>query len=466
MAKQRILVKCKECDYETSNDGLRVCPQCGGFNLEKTIMGATPKVGSARVNQAGFVPDAKPMKDIVIGAEDRYMSGIAEFDRVMGNGITRDSVTTLSSPPGMGKSTLLIQAANALAAKGQRVLYVAGEESGSQIKSRALRVVKNIADNLYIIETKSMDLAKETALQLDVDVLIVDSINTMSLEAYSGSRAGTPTQMIECGNAIVELCKYSNKKRIGLVIVQMTKEDEMSGPRSLEHLVDTTLYLEGEDGDDLRMLRSTKNRFGDVETGLFLMTEGGLEELSNPSVYFVTKRESKDEIPGVALSTIKEGTRPIVVEIEALITKTSNPYPSRIATCLRKDNLNILLSIITQKMKIDMNQYNVVINTTGGLKLSEPAVNLAIIMSILSLHYSTGNQVKVIPGQNIYLAEVGLTGELKKVQGIERRLKEIDRMGYQKVFVAPGSVRNKQDYKNIQIIECKDIAEVAKQTFH
>lgn len=465
MAKIRTIVKCADCGYESSNDGLRVCPECGGYHMEKSVQANPVKSGSLKVGASGIIADAKQMRDIVIGIEDRCMSGIAELDRVMGNGVTRDSVTTLSSPPGMGKSTLLVQAANALAAKGHKVLYVAGEESSSQIKSRANRVVDEIADNFYIIETKSMDVVRETVLELDVDAIIVDSINTMSLEAYAGSRAGTPTQMIECGNAIVELCKYSNKKRIGLVIVQMTKDDEMSGPRSLEHLVDTTLYLEGEDGDDLRMLRSTKNRFGDVETGLFLMTESGLEELSNPSEYFVTKRDRKDEIPGVALSAIKEGTRPIVVEIEALITKTSNPYPSRIATCLRKDNLNILLSIITQKMKIDMNTYNVVINTTGGLKLSEPAVNLAIIMSILSLHYSGTTQSKIIPGQYIYLAEVGLTGELKKVQGMERRLKEIDRMGYEKVFVAPGSVRNKNDYKNVQIIECKDIAEAAKATF-
>lgn len=463
MAKPKVFIKCKACDFESANEGLKVCPQCGNFDLERETRGIEKSNGRSNGLSASAV--ARKVKDIQISVEDRTMSGISEFDRVMGNGITSDSVTSLSSPPGMGKSTLLVQVANTLAAKGQKVLYVAGEESSSQIKSRTNRVVGEAADNFYILETKSMDVAREKALEIDADVVIVDSINTMSVDAYPGSRAGTPTQMMESGNAIVELCKYSNKKRIGIIIVQMTKEDEMSGPRSLEHLVDTTLYLEGEDGDDLRMLRSTKNRFGDIETGLFLMTERGLEELSNPSEYFVTKREKKDEVPGVALSVIKEGTRPIVVEIEALLTSTSNPYPSRIATCLRKDNLNILLSIISQKMRIDMNQYNVVINTTGGLKLSEPAVNLAIIMSILSLHYSAGNQFKPIPGQFIYLAEVGLTGELKKVQGVERRLKEIDRMGYQKVFVAPDSVRNKNDYKNIEIVECKDIAQVVKETY-
>lgn len=463
MAKPKVFINCVSCGYQSTNDGLRVCPQCGSFDLKKDVKHEFSSSGKRASSAA--TSEVKKVKDIQISIEDRVFSGISEFDRVMGNGITSDSVTSLSSPPGMGKSTLLVQVANALAVKNLTVLYVAGEESSSQIKSRINRVVENLAENFYIIETKSMDVAREKIIEVDADVIIVDSINTMSLDAYPGSRAGTPTQMIETGNALVELCKYSNKKRMGIIIVQMTKDDEMSGPRSLEHLVDTTLYLEGEEGDDLRMLRSTKNRFGDIETGLFLMGERGLEELSNPSEYFVTKRDKKDEIPGVSLSVIKEGTRPIVVEIEALITKTTNPYPSRIATCLRKDNLNILLSIITQKMRIDMNQYNVVVNTTGGLKLSEPSVNLAIIMSILSLHYSIGDKHKPIPGEFIYLAELGLTGELKKVQGIERRLKEINRMGYQKVFVAPGAVKNKQDFKNIQIIECKDISEVVKETY-
>lgn len=465
MAKIKETVKCVSCGYETTNTSLRMCPECGNFEFEKLVEEKQNKNSFSRVNNSGVTSTPKLVKDVQVTVGDRCFSGIDEFDRVMGKGITRDSVTTLSSPPGMGKSTLLVQVANALASKGNKVLYVAGEESSSQIKGRVERVVETIADNFYIIETKSMDVARDTALEMDVDVIVVDSINTMSLDAYSGSRAGTPTQMVECGNTIVELCKYSNKKRIGLVIVQMTKDDEMSGPRALEHLVDTTLYIEGEEGDELRMLRSTKNRFGDIETGLFLMVENGLEELVNPSIYFVTQRDSKDIVPGVALSVIKEGTRPIVVEIEALITKTGNPYPSRIATCLRKDNLNILLSIITQSLKIDMNQYNVVINTTGGLKLSEPSVNLAIIMSILSLHYSSLNP-KPIPSDSIYLAEIGLTGELKKIQGMERRLKEVDRMGYKNVYVAPGSVRNPQEFKNIKIIECKNLAEAVKKTFN
>lgn len=462
MGHAKQVIVCKNCGYESSNTGLKICPECQSFELQLKTLGVESVGKNSRTAKVNTV---KKVADVVIGSEERCLSGISEFDRVMGGGITSDSVSTLSSPPGMGKSTLLVQVANALAIQGKNVLYVASEESSSQIKSRANRIVKNISPNFYIIETKSMDLVKEVVADIDADVIIVDSINTLTLEAYAGSRAGTPTQMFECGNAIVDMCKYEGKKRVGLVIVQMTKDDEMSGPRSLEHLVDTTLYLEGEEGDDLKMLRCTKNRFGDLETGLFLMTESGLQELVNPSEYFVTKREAKDEIPGVALSVIKEGSRPIVVEIEALITKTSNPYPTRIATCLRKDNLNILLSIITQKMKIDMSQYNVVVNTTGGLKLSEPGVNLAIIMSILSLHYSSGGTPKAIPGRYVFLAEVGLTGELKKIQGMERRLKEIDRMGYTKVFVAPDSIRNKSEYKNIQIVECKDIAVVAKSMY-
>ncbi|HCL4479956.1 TPA: DNA repair protein RadA [Clostridium botulinum] len=457
LAKIKTVYICTECGYETPK-WMGKCPGCASWNTlqEKEVtkrLGNKNRVIKATINK---------LKDIKVTNSDRIKTGIKEFDRVMGGGIVKDSVTIISAPPGMGKSTILLEVSNNLAEQGYKVLYASGEESDSQIKSRADRTVKKIAENIWIIADVSMDNIVVAIEDINPNIIIVDSIQTVSLEAFSSSRAGSPTQIVESTKTLTQIAKDGDNPKAVFLVGQMTKEDELGGPRTLEHLVDTVLYLEGETGEELRILRSTKNRFGDTgETGLFEMQEDGLIEIRDPSEYFITKRNEEEIVAGSALAVIKEGTRPIVIEVESLISKSFTPYPARTGVCLKKDQLNTLISILEQRGGIGLYDKNVVISTTGGLKLNETSVNLAVIMSIVSSVYKRG-----ISSDTVFIAEVGLTGELKKVPSLDRRIRELDRMGFKKVIVPEGSIKDNIKINNIKIMECKTLIDVIKAVYN
>ncbi len=456
MAKIKTVYICSECGYETPK-WMGKCPGCGNWNTFEEREVTKRLDNKNRITKTTI----NKLKDIKVTNSDRIKTGIKEFDRVMGGGIVRDSVTIISAPPGMGKSTILLEVANNLADQGYKVLYASGEESDSQIKSRADRTVKKIAENIWIIADVSMDNIVVAIEEINPNIIIVDSIQTVSLEAFSSSRAGSPTQTVECAKTLTQIAKDGDNPKAVFLVGQMTKEDELGGPRTLEHLVDTVLYLEGETGEELRILRSTKNRFGDTgETGLFEMQEDGLIEIKDPSEYFITKRNKEEIVAGSALAVIKEGTRPIVIEVESLISKSFTPYPARTGVCLKKDQLNTLISILEQRGGIGLYDKNVVISTTGGLKLNETSVNLAVIMSIVSSVYKRG-----ISSDTVFIAEVGLTGELKKVPSIDRRIRELDRMGFKKVIVPKGSIKDNIKISNIKIIECKTLIDVIKAVY-
>lgn len=457
LTKIKTVYICTECGYETPK-WMGKCPGCASWNTlqEKEVtkrLGNKNRVIKATINK---------LKDIKVTNSDRIKTGIKEFDRVMGGGIVKDSVTIISAPPGMGKSTILLEVSNNLAEQGYKVLYASGEESDSQIKSRADRTVKKIAENIWIIADVSMDNIVVAIEDINPNIIIVDSIQTVSLEAFSSSRAGSPTQIVESTKTLTQIAKDGDNPKAVFLVGQMTKEDELGGPRTLEHLVDTVLYLEGETGEELRILRSTKNRFGDTgETGLFEMQEDGLIEIRDPSEYFITKRNEEEIVAGSALAVIKEGTRPIVIEVESLISKSFTPYPARTGVCLKKDQLNTLISILEQRGGIGLYDKNVVISTTGGLKLNETSVNLAVIMSIVSSVYKRG-----ISSDTVFIAEVGLTGELKKVPSLDRRIRELDRMGFKKVIVPEGSIKDNIKINNIKIMECKTLIDVIKAVYN
>ena len=401
--------------------------------------------------------DAKKLKDIEINESERIHSAYEEFDRAVGGGLVRDSVSILTARPGAGKSTLLLQLSNSYAKSGLKVLYVSGEESESQIKSRAQRIMDSEPDNLWILSTNSMDLAIKEIKKIDADIIILDSIQTFSLQEFD-NKQGSPTQTIEVAGAAVNLAKNPDKKRAFIMVGHMTKTGEMAGLRTLEHLVDTVLILDGSPDEDLRVLTSSKNRFGRTgEIGLFSMDEEGLVEISNPSEYFITQREAETE--GSAISVTKEGSRLLEVEIESLVSKSFMPYPQRIGDSLRRDDLNTLISILQERAGLNLFDYNVIIKTTGGLKLSEPSVNLAIIMSIASSYLK-----KPISDKTVFIAEVGLTGELKKVPQVKNRVKELERLGYKEVYLAKNSLDAK-DFKGIKVRELANIKEVIKEVF-
>jgi len=390
----------------------------------------------------------------------RIVTGIEEFNRVLGGGIVKDSVTILTARPGAGKSTLLLQISNDVAKRGYRVLYASGEESESQIRNRAYRILKDIPDNIWILSDMSMNNVLKSVDEINPDLIIIDSIQTFILEEFD-SRPGSPTQTIQCANALVDVAKNRSRPRAVIMVGHMTKSDEMAGLRTLEHLVDTVIYLEGESDEPLRTLISTKNRFGRTgEIGLFSMEEEGLIPIDNPSEFFTTKRENGEVVPGTALSVMKEGSRQLIVEIESLVSQSYTPYPSRIGECLRKDQLNTLISILEQRGGVNLYDKNVVIKVTGGLRLREQSANLAVIMSIASSVFNKG-----IPSDVAFIADVGLTGELKKVPSMDTRIRELDRMGFRRVIIPKYGLKQKLELNCIEVIEFKYLSEVIEFIF-
>ncbi|WP_291637030.1 DNA repair protein RadA [Clostridium sp.] len=456
MAKDKNVYVCKDCGSQ-SPKWMGKCNDCGAWNTyeEKIVRASSVKSNSSRVV---ITTNPTKLRAIIQSNSDRIVTGVSEFDRVMGGGIVRDSISIISAPPGMGKSTLLLQLANSLSLKGYKILYASGEESNSQIKNRADRTVKEIADNFWVVSDTKLDEILQHIETVDADLIILDSIQTFTLEEYSSSRAGSPTQVIECATALKDKAKNPDRPRAVFLVGQMTKADEMAGPRILEHLVDTVLYIEGEDGEELKHLISKKNRYGDTsESGLFRMTEIGMEEITDPSEFFMTKRE--ELVPGSALAVIKDGTRPIVIEIESLVSKSFTPYPSRLSECFsRKEQLGTLISILEERGGVGLYDKNVIIKATGGLKLTETSVNLAVVMSIASSALNHG-----ISTDTVFIGELGLTGELKKVPSLEQRLKEVDRMGFKKAYIPMNCLKTGVKFKNIRVIPCKKLIDVIEK---
>ncbi|MEQ0487832.1 DNA repair protein RadA [Anaerococcus murdochii] len=454
MAKVKKAYECTNCGH-IQNVWAGQCPSCKkwGSLVETTIK--EEKAGKKVILDEDN--KAKKLKEIEINESERIHSAYEEFDRAVGGGLVRDSVSILTARPGAGKSTLLLQLSKSYADEGLKVLYVSGEESESQIKSRSQRIMKDEPKNLWILSTNSMDLAIKEIKATGADIVILDSIQTFSLQEFD-NKQGSPTQTIEVAGKAVEMAKNPEKKRAFIMVGHMTKTGEMAGLRTLEHLVDTVLILDGSPDEDLRVLTSSKNRFGRTgEIGLFSMDEEGLIEITNPSEYFITQRDS--EIEGSAISVTKEGSRLLEVEIESLVSKSFMPYPQRIGDSLRRDDLNTLISILQERAGLNLFDMNVIIKTTGGLKLSEPSVNLAIIMSIASSYLK-----KPISDKVVFIAEVGLTGELKKVPQAKQRVKELERLGYDKVYLAKNSLDQK-DFKDMKIRQMFNIKEVIKDVF-
>ena len=342
--KKKTIYVCSNCNYE-SIGYMGKCPECSSWNTMEETQVVTKKgsTGGASKKRTINKDSIKRLKEIETSNSDRIITGIGEFNRVMGGGIIKDSVTILSAKPGAGKSTLLLQVTDELANLGLKVLYASGEESESQIKSRADRILKNVNENVWVVSDNSLDNILDIVEKIDPDIVIVDSIQTFTLDAFPGSRAGSPTQTMECAYELVKIAKNIERPRAVFLVGQMTKADELAGVRALEHLVDTVLIIDGESGEELRTLLTTKNRYGSTgEMGFFNMGEKGMVSIDNPSEYFMTKREDNLQISGSALTVVREGTRPIILEIESLVSPSFTPYPSRIGETMRKEQLNTL----------------------------------------------------------------------------------------------------------------------------
>ena len=455
--KKKTLYKCSNCGFE-SIKWLGKCPTCNSWNtLQEEIVDIKKNV-SAKINSGNKI---RKLNDIISSKEDRIITGINEFDRVMGGGIVKDSITIITARPGAGKSTLLLEISNEVAKKGLKVIYASGEESDTQIKNRADRIISNINENIWVIQENSLDNVLQSVEEINPDLLIVDSIQTFTMESSLPARAGSPTQTMECANALLQVAKNEKRPRAVIIVGQMTKNDELAGLRALEHLVDTVLIIEDDNEENLRVLVSSKNRFGGIENGFFEMSDKGILSIDNPSEYFMTKRDENEVISGCALSVIKEGTRCIITEVESLVSKSFTPYPTRIGETLGKDKLNTLISILEQRGGINLYDKNVIIKTTGGMKIREQGINLAIIMSIVSSIKQKGIKPNIA-----FIGDVGLTGELKRVPSIESSVKELERMGFKQVYVPKGSFLNEHNFRKIQIVELKTLSEVINHIYN
>ncbi len=415
--------------------------QCGAWDS----LVENPVVSMAGVKTKISTPIQKPDRfhEITSSEKSRISTGNSEVDSVLGGGIVPGSLTLLAGDPGIGKSTLVLQLAGDIS-KTKKVLYISGEESAAQVKLRGGRI-KDLNNEFEFLATTDVDQVLSHAISSNYDLIIVDSIQTMASQNLSGA-AGTTSQITNNTNSIVRVAKDSNTAFI--IIGHVTKEGNVAGPRLMEHLVDTVLYLEGERYGLLKMLRGVKNRFGATnEVGMLEMTEQGLKAVENPSEALLMERQ---ELPGSVIYVGMEGTRPILVEVQALVSPSVFGYPKRVADGFDINRLGLLCAVMQKRGGVNLSTQDVYVNIVGGIKLTEPAIDLAIILAIASA--ASG---KIINSSTVVFGEVGLSGEVRSVNMSNLRLQEAKKLGFDKAIV-PASV------KGVNYFGVKTIADAIK----
>ena len=431
MAKARSVYRCTECGHDHPKWAGR-CEACGAWNAvaEEPIAAPRPRVSAGPRSAgrgAGGAPPSR-LRDIAIEPLERWRTGMNEFDFVLGGGIVPGSMTLIGGEPGIGKSTLLMQAAARLEQAGRSVLYASGEESPDQLRLRADRLDEDAGAVKVLGETR-LEAIIEGAVAARADVVVLDSIQTVYTDALE-SAPGNVGQVRECSGQLMRFAKETGTAVV--VVGHVTKGGGIAGPKTLEHIVDTVLYFEGESTLDYRLLRATKNRFGSVdELGVFSMTERGLIAVPNPSAIFLAARS--DTISGSAVTALMEGTRPVLVEVQALAAKSGYGTPQRVATGLDPRRLAVLLAVLERRADTSFADLDVFVQVTAGVRLSEPGADLAVAAALLSSLYN-----RPTPADVIFLGEVGLGGEIRPTGGVDRRAIEAARLGFRRVF---GSTR-------------------------
>ena len=422
MSKTRIKYICSNCGYETLR-WLGKCPECESWNSFTEEIIETSKRKPV-ITKSKF--ELNTIETISANEEDRIKTGINEFDRVLGGGLMPGSVILLGGDPGIGKSTLAMQA---VANINQKVLYATGEESEKQIKLRASRLKLNSPEFYVQAETNLSDILGAIN-QLSPSVVVIDSIQTMYRSELDNS-PGTITQIRECTALLMEEAK---KKHYSVIIIgHVTKEGMIAGPKLLEHMVDTVIQFEGESNYSFRILRAQKNRFGSTnEIGVFEMHEDGLREVKNPSELFLSEREK--QTPGSVVTSSIEGTRPILLEVQALVTPSNYGYPQRVSNGFDQRRLSILLAVLEKRANVRVSATNVFVNIAGGIRITEPAADLAVCVAIAS-----SLTEKVVDNQAIILGEVGLGGEIRSVGHIDKRIQEAEKLGFKSVIIPSGN---------------------------
>ena len=455
MSKRKSKFMCKDCGYE-SPKWMGRCPGCGEWNTMNEEVEIVRKGPRATFQHTEHVQQkAVPITAIETDDEPRVGTDLEELDRVLGGGIVPGSLILTAGDPGIGKSTLLLQVSSLLANQNRRVLYISGEESIRQTKLRAERLGVKSAE-LYIYAETDLEKIHLTIEEVKPEFVIVDSIQTIHHPEVK-SAPGSITQVRE---STAELMRIAKTQNIAIFLVgHVTKAGEIAGPRILEHMVDTVLYFEGERHHTYRILRSVKNRFGSTnEIAIFEMLQSGLEEVLNPSELFLQERSHG--AAGSAIVASMEGTRPILVEIQALVTQSSFNYPKRMATGIDQNRVSLLMAVLEKRMGLLLQTQDAYIKVAGGVKLDEPAIDLAVLVSIVSSFRDTG-----VTPTDCFIGEIGLTGEVRRVSRIEQRVQEAAKLGFKRAIV-PASNLGGWDYpKDIQIIGIETVNEAMKEAF-
>jgi len=442
MAKTKTTFFCSDCGHESAR-WLGQCPGCHSWNTmveELAVKKSTNHITQSKLHPTG---NNQPtgLQDIDTTDDIRMETHIEELDRVLGGGIVTGSLTLVGGDPGIGKSTILLQMCRTITEQGKTVLYVSGEESLRQIKIRAERL-KVTSNKVLLLAEVNFALIHEAIMKTKPDVLIIDSIQTIYSDEIT-SAPGSVSQVRAVTNLLMQIAKGLQISTF--LVGHVTKEGAIAGPRVLEHMVDTVLYFEGERSATYRILRAVKNRFGSTnEIGVFEMKADGLVEVKNPSEYMLKGRPIGEA--GSLVTCCMEGTRPLLVEIQALVSPTNFGLPRRTAYGTDYNRVNLLVAVLEKKLGLELSQYDSYINVAGGIKVNEPAIDLGIILAIASIYKN-----KPISETTVIMGEVGLTGEVRAIGQIEQRLTEVHKLGFKTCIIPEGNMHGLKDYKDLKI---------------
>ena len=459
MAKAKTVWYCTSCGNEYPK-WMGQCPACGEWNTmveepKSVTAGKAAASGRTRAYVATEKDAApKPLSEISMSEESRFSIGIEEVDRILGGGMVRGSMILIGGEPGIGKSTLALQIP--MNCPDIKTLYVSGEESLRQLKLRAQRLGSDECDCLVLSETLLENILARAG-EVRPDLLIIDSIQTIFSEAIESS-AGSVSQVRECAAALLRYAKESNTSVI--LIGHITKDGAIAGPKILEHIVDVVLQFEGDTRGAYRILRSIKNRFGSTaELSVFEMTGKGLREVSNPSEMLIPMHQ--ENLSGIAVAAMMDGTRPLLIEIQSLVSTAAYGMPQRSATGFDVRKMNMLLAVLEKRAGFRLSSKDVFLNIAGGLRISDPACDLAVIAAILSSNFDIS-----VSADSCFSAEVGLSGEIRPVSQVDRRIAEAAKLGFKKIYI---SSFNKKDsfarHDNIEVVAVSDVAELCRKLF-
>lgn len=444
---------CSNCGHE-SPKWMGRCPGCGEWNtfVEEKVSAKNTGRNKGLLDTEG----SRPIKlsEIEPLDEPRVVMPSAELNRVLGGGLVAGSLTLLGGEPGIGKSTLLLQ--NILSIRSRRILYVSGEESATQLKLRADRLGK-VSENTYILTETQLDKIFAQIENVKPQLLVVDSIQTIA-SADIESAAGSVSQVRECA---ASLLRYAKQSGVPVILVgHINKDGAIAGPKVLEHIVDTVIQFEGDRQYLYRILRAIKNRFGSTnEIGIFEMVEKGLREVKNPSEMLLSDNRNED-MSGIAIGVTIDGAQPFLVEVQALVSSAAYGTPQRSVTGYDQRRLNMLLAVLEKRARFKLGQKDVFLNIAGGLKVTDPALDLAVVAAVMSSNFDVA-----VPRNTAFAGEVGLSGEIRTVTRIEQRVSEATKLGFETIFIPTGNLKGIHDKFNIRIIEVNKVTDVFRHIF-